>query len=207
MIAKEISRDVVIVGAGAAGLAAADDLRRAGLSVAVLEARGHVGDPAAAPAASDGAPDELRRTIRALALDSVLDDDTDDEPAQVPLLLAERLGADVLLNHPVDAVTWNEQGVVADSDGLTVRARFAIVPDHTAVAGGADAVAASADVIRILTGAAGAPGAPGSPGHADGGTLAAALRRGRDAAASVIEASRAQRAARGEPDFAAGLHP
>lgn len=202
MIAKEISRDVVIVGAGAAGLAAADDLRRAGLSVAVLEARGHVGDPAAAPAASDGAPDELRRTIRALALDSVLDDDTDDEPAQVPLLLAERLGADVLLNHPVDAVTWNEQGVVADSDGLTVRARFAIVPDHTAVAaGGADAVAASADVIRILTGGA------GTPGQADGGTLVAALRRGRDAAASVIEASRAQRAARGEPDFAGGLHP
>ncbi|MGP6172375.1 flavin monoamine oxidase family protein [Microbacterium sp. A196] len=39
----EITRDVVIVGAGAAGLTAANDLRRAGLSVAVLEARDRVG--------------------------------------------------------------------------------------------------------------------------------------------------------------------
>jgi putrescine oxidase len=39
----EITRDVVIVGAGAAGLTAANELRRAGLSVAVLEARDRVG--------------------------------------------------------------------------------------------------------------------------------------------------------------------
>ena len=39
----EITRDVVIVGAGAAGLTAANDLRKAGLSVAVLEARDRVG--------------------------------------------------------------------------------------------------------------------------------------------------------------------
>ena len=38
-----ITRDVVIVGAGAAGLTAANDLRKAGLSVAVLEARDRVG--------------------------------------------------------------------------------------------------------------------------------------------------------------------
>src|SRR5690606_24323580 len=38
MIRKELSRDVVVVGAGVAGLAAADDLRRAGLSVAVFDA-------------------------------------------------------------------------------------------------------------------------------------------------------------------------
>src|SRR3546814_6415757 len=40
---RELTSDVVIVGAGAAGLTAANDLRRAGLSVAVLEARDRVG--------------------------------------------------------------------------------------------------------------------------------------------------------------------
>ncbi|MFY9712901.1 MAG: NAD(P)/FAD-dependent oxidoreductase [Microbacterium sp.] len=39
----EITRDVLIVGAGAAGLTAANDLRKAGLSVAVLEARERIG--------------------------------------------------------------------------------------------------------------------------------------------------------------------
>ena len=39
----EITRDVVIVGAGAAGLTAANELRKAGLSVAVVEARDRVG--------------------------------------------------------------------------------------------------------------------------------------------------------------------
>jgi putrescine oxidase len=39
----EITRDVVVVGAGAAGLTAANELRKAGLSVAVLEARDRVG--------------------------------------------------------------------------------------------------------------------------------------------------------------------
>lgn len=39
----EITRDVVIVGAGAAGTTAANELRKAGLSVAVLEARERVG--------------------------------------------------------------------------------------------------------------------------------------------------------------------
>jgi putrescine oxidase len=40
---EQITRDVVIVGAGAAGLTAANQLKRAGLSVAVLEARDRVG--------------------------------------------------------------------------------------------------------------------------------------------------------------------
>lgn len=39
----EITRDVVIIGAGASGLTAATDLRKAGLTVAVLEARDRVG--------------------------------------------------------------------------------------------------------------------------------------------------------------------
>ena len=43
MTEQEISRDVVVIGAGAAGLTAANELRRAGLSVAVLEARDRVG--------------------------------------------------------------------------------------------------------------------------------------------------------------------
>ncbi|TQK20442.1 putrescine oxidase [Microbacterium sp. SLBN-154] len=38
-----LTRDVVVVGAGAAGLTAANELRKAGLSVAVLEARDRVG--------------------------------------------------------------------------------------------------------------------------------------------------------------------
>ncbi|MDN3495441.1 NAD(P)/FAD-dependent oxidoreductase [Planococcus sp. APC 4015] len=39
----EITRDVIVIGAGAAGLTAANDLKKAGLSVAVLEARDRVG--------------------------------------------------------------------------------------------------------------------------------------------------------------------
>lgn len=39
----EITRDVIVVGAGAAGLTAANDLRKAGLTVAVWEARDRVG--------------------------------------------------------------------------------------------------------------------------------------------------------------------
>lgn len=39
----EITRDVVIIGAGAAGLTAANELKKQGLSVAVLEARDRVG--------------------------------------------------------------------------------------------------------------------------------------------------------------------
>ncbi len=46
---------------------------------------------------------------------------------QVPLLLAERLGDDVFLEQPVRTLEWSEGGVTAIADGVTVRARFAIL--------------------------------------------------------------------------------
>jgi len=46
---------------------------------------------------------------------------------QVPLLLAERLGADVFLGEPVRSLEWSDQGVTVTTDGLTVRARYAIL--------------------------------------------------------------------------------
>lgn len=260
----ELTRDVVIVGAGAAGLTAANELRKAGLSVAVLEARDRVGGRLWTDEI-DGAmleiggqwvsPDQeaLKETIAELGLetypryregDSVyvnrageltrftgeifpvppatekelvrliemldaltaqidpdrpwehpdaealdrisfeawLEEQTDDQEArdnialfiagamltkpayafsalqallmaasagsfshlvdadyildervvgglqQVPLLLAERLGDDVLLNQPVNTLEWGDEGVTAVTDGgVTVRARFAIL--------------------------------------------------------------------------------
>lgn len=260
---SEITRDVVIVGAGAAGLTAANELRKAGLSVAVLEARDRIGGRLWTDVI-DGAmleiggqwvsPDQdaLIETIEELGLatysryregDSVyigpggeltrftgeifpvapatekvmvelierldamvaqmdperpwehpdaealdrisfegwLAAQTDDEEArdnialfiagamltkpahafsalqalqmaasagsfthlvdadfildkrvvgglqQVPLLLAERLGEDVFLNQPVRTLEWSADGVTARSDGMTVRARFAVL--------------------------------------------------------------------------------
>lgn len=260
----EITRDVVIVGAGAAGLTAANDLKKAGLSVAVLEARDRVGGRLWTDVI-DGAmleiggqwvsPDQeaLKETIRELGLetypryregDSVyidaegtltrftgeifpvgpetekemvrliaqidalvseidpdapwehpdaealdrisfeawLAEQTDDQEArdnialfiagamltkpayafstlqallmaasagsfehlvdadyildervvgglqQVPLLLAERLGDDVMLGQPVTEVHWTDEGVTVVTDaGLTVHARYAIL--------------------------------------------------------------------------------
>ncbi|GAA2579100.1 NAD(P)/FAD-dependent oxidoreductase [Microbacterium binotii] len=46
---------------------------------------------------------------------------------QVPLLLAERLGEDVLLEQPVRSLTWDQDGVVAEAASVTVRARRAIL--------------------------------------------------------------------------------
>jgi putrescine oxidase len=51
---------------------------------------------------------------------------------QVPLLLAERLGDDVFLGQPVRTLEWNDPangsaGVTAIADGMTVRARYAIL--------------------------------------------------------------------------------
>ncbi|WP_292836465.1 NAD(P)/FAD-dependent oxidoreductase [Microbacterium sp.] len=46
---------------------------------------------------------------------------------QVPILLAERLGGDVLLGRPVRALVWSDQGVSAIADGVTVRARQAVL--------------------------------------------------------------------------------
>lgn len=46
---------------------------------------------------------------------------------QVPVLLAERLGDDVFLNRPVRTLEWSDAGVTAHAEGLTVRARSAIL--------------------------------------------------------------------------------
>lgn len=46
---------------------------------------------------------------------------------QVPLLLAEKLGDDVFLGQPVRRLDWSDAGVTATADGMTVRARHAIV--------------------------------------------------------------------------------
>ncbi|MDQ1205904.1 NAD(P)/FAD-dependent oxidoreductase [Microbacterium sp. SORGH_AS_0862] len=263
MSTTEIIRDVVVIGAGAAGLTAANDLRKAGLSVAVLEARDRVGgrlwtdtiegamleiggqwispdqqalidtvaelglstfsryregdsvyvgpDGAVTrftgdvfPVASDTAAEIERITADLDAMVAEVDPDrpwahpkaaewdtiswdgwlrsqTDDDEAvrnlafatgsamltkpthafsllqsllmaasagsyshlvdadfildkrvvgglqQVPLLLAERLGEDVLLDQPVRSLTWDEGGVVAEAASVTVRARRAIL--------------------------------------------------------------------------------
>ncbi|MGM1018083.1 MAG: flavin monoamine oxidase family protein [Actinomycetota bacterium] len=259
----EITRDVLIVGAGAAGLTAANDLRKAGLSVAVLEARDRVGgrlwtdvidgamleiggqwvspdqdalidtiselgletfsryregdsvyvgpDGVAARFTGEMFPvsAETEKTIAeiterldamvaeidpdrpwehpnaaewdSISWDAWLREQTDDDEAvlnlafatgsamltkpthafsllqsllmaasagayshlvdadfildkrvvgglqQVPVLLAERLGEDVLLNQPVRSLEWSDAGVTATTDDLTVRARFAIL--------------------------------------------------------------------------------
>jgi putrescine oxidase len=46
---------------------------------------------------------------------------------QVPLLLAERLGDDVVLGRPVRTLEWSDAGVTAVAEGVTVRARHAVL--------------------------------------------------------------------------------
>lgn len=46
---------------------------------------------------------------------------------QVPIRLAERLGEDVYLEQPVRSLRWGTDGVTARADGMTVRARYALL--------------------------------------------------------------------------------
>ncbi|GAB3254990.1 flavin monoamine oxidase family protein [Arthrobacter pigmenti] len=46
---------------------------------------------------------------------------------QVPLQLAERLGDDVHLSTPVRTLRWDDDGVTAAADGVTVRAKHAVM--------------------------------------------------------------------------------
>lgn len=46
---------------------------------------------------------------------------------QVPLLLAERLGADVFLNQPVRTIEWSDAGATVVADGMSVHARQVIL--------------------------------------------------------------------------------
>ncbi|KFF60085.1 Putrescine oxidase [Cryobacterium sp. MLB-32] len=59
--------------------------------------------------------------------DFILDERVVGGLQQVPLLLAERLGADVHLGQAVRSLRWNEDGVVAVTDELEVHARSVIV--------------------------------------------------------------------------------
>lgn len=60
--------------------------------------------------------------------DFILDERVVGGLQQVPLLLAERLGEDVRLGHPVHTIEWGENGAMVLTDGgLVVRARHAIL--------------------------------------------------------------------------------
>lgn len=60
--------------------------------------------------------------------DYILDERVVGGLQQVPLLLAERLGDDVILDQPVNEVHTGEEGVwVVTDNGLTVRGRFVIL--------------------------------------------------------------------------------
>lgn len=60
--------------------------------------------------------------------DFILDERVVGGLQQVPLLLAERLGDDVLLGQPVNEVHWSDEGVrVVTDQGLQVRARFVVL--------------------------------------------------------------------------------
>lgn len=59
--------------------------------------------------------------------DFILDKRVKGGLQRVPLLLAERLGEDVILNAPVRTLRWGEGGVTAIADGVEVRARRAVL--------------------------------------------------------------------------------
>ena len=95
-------RDILVLGAGLAGLAAARDLAAAGADVELLEARGRPGGRVEQEVLDDG---------RVVQLGVVLCEDSwDDDYAQKPLDVLAEKGAELFLNLSCSPYTAGKNG-------------------------------------------------------------------------------------------------